>query len=254
MVRVSFENTFELANLDAPQLTPMIGRMIQYEGCTSDARYLHGFIDGSATHRIRGSRGEAPLIEFGSYTGKMGIHDLSHLIESITEEKLIVGHDGQIEVILSPDEHPGNWIRTSAATHYFMVRQYAAEWSELAPGRFTLTRDDVNPAEIAPFDLGQIRQGLQDTARFANRNSEIWAGISDYWVNFAVNSFVPELDADALTDIAPPSGHHFNCGYFDLPLDAALYLAISLLIFPAIPMTALAASNGIARTDLFEFE
>ena len=40
----------------------------------------------------------------------MGIHDLSHLIESITEEKLIVGHDGQIEVIISPDEHPENWI------------------------------------------------------------------------------------------------------------------------------------------------
>ena len=223
MVRVGFENTFELADLSAPALTPMVGRMVQYEGITSDARYLHGFIDGSATHRIRGSRGEAPLIEFGSYTGKMGIHDPSHLIESITEEKLEVGPDGQVEVILSPEKHPGNWISTDAGTRYVMIRQYAPDWTDLTPGRFTITReDDAKPAP--PFDLDQIREGLERTAAFAIGTPRIWAEISDYWANFAVNRFVPEADAAALTDIAPPSGHQFSCGYFDLPEDDALII------------------------------
>jgi len=222
MVRIGFENTFELSDLSAPQLTPMVGRMVQYEGITSDARYLHGFIDGTATHRIRGSRGDAPLIEFGSYTGKMGLHDPSHLIESITEEKLEVGTDGKVEVVLSPEEHSGNWIRTDADTRYVMVRQYAPDWSRLTPGRFEITRDDALPAP--PFDLGQIRDGLERTAAFANGNPRIWAEISDYWANFAVNRFVSQVDADARTDIAPPSGHHFSCGYFDLPEDRALVI------------------------------
>ncbi|MBJ18298.1 MAG: DUF1214 domain-containing protein [bacterium] len=223
MVRIGFENTFELADLAAPQLTPMVGRMVQYEGITSDARYLHAFIDGSAAHVIRGTRGEAPLIEFGTYNGKMGIHDPSHLLGSITEEKLQVGSDGRIEVVLSPEEHSGNWIRTDAETRYVMIRQYASEWDRLTPGRFEIARTDgATPAP--PFDLEEIRDGLERTAAFSNGNPLIWAGISDYWANFAVNRFVPEVDADALTDIAPPSGHHFCCGYFDLGEDEALVI------------------------------
>ncbi len=221
MVRIGFENTFELSDPATPQLTPMVGRMVQYEGITSDARYLHAFIDGSVTHVIRGSRGEAPLIEFGSYNGKMGIHDPSHLIESITEEKLEVAADGRIEVVLSPEEHTGNWIRTSAKTRYVMIRQYAPEWSDLTPGRFVIEREDGAPA-APPFDLSEIRAGLERTAAFAIGNPIIWAEISDYWAGFSVNRFVSQVDADARTDIAPPSGHHFSCGYFDLPEDDAL--------------------------------
>jgi hypothetical protein len=224
MLRVGFENHFELADLEHPALTPMIGRMVQYEGCTSDARYLHGFIDGSATHRISGSRGEAPLIEFGVYTGKMGMHDPSHLIASITEESLEVGDDGRVDVVLSPDEHPGNWIRTDAATRYVMVRQYAAEWSGLVSGRFEIERLGA-VADAAPFGLDQIRASLERSVGFAVNTPRIWAEISDYWSDFAVNRFVPQLEADQVTDIAPPSGHHFSCGYFKLGPDDALVVS-----------------------------
>jgi hypothetical protein len=227
MIRAGFENTFELADPSVPALTPMVGRMLQYEGITSDARYLHSFIDGSATHRISGQRGEAPLIEFGVYTGKMGIHDPSHLIRSITEESLEVEEDGSIEVVLSPDKQAGNWIKTDSETRYVMVRQYAPDWSALVSGRFTITRDDMNPADQPPFGLEQIREGLERTAGFTIDNPRIWAGISDYWAHFAVNRFVPEVDADALTDIAPPSGHQFNCGYFNLPEDRALVISFT---------------------------
>ena len=84
MVRVGFENAYELADLERPRLAPMVGPTVQYEGVTSDARYLHSFIDGSATHRIRGPRGDAALIEVGVYTGKMGMHEASRLVTSLT--------------------------------------------------------------------------------------------------------------------------------------------------------------------------
>jgi len=221
MARVGFENHFELADLEHPALTPMVGRMVQYEGVTSDARYLHGFLDGRATHRITGSRGDAPLIEFGVYDGKMGMHDPSHLQASITEERLEVAGDGRVEVVLSPDEHPGNWIRTDETTRYTMIRQYAPDWSELAPGRFRIEREGpVEPAR--PFSLEDIRVGLERTADWTAGTPPIWAEISDYWKGFAVNRFVPQVDADRATDIAPPSGHHFCCGYFELEPDEAL--------------------------------
>ncbi|MAG34469.1 MAG: hypothetical protein CL908_26660 [Deltaproteobacteria bacterium] len=228
MVRIGFENHFELADLERPALTPMVGRMVQYEGITSDARYLHGFIDGRATHRISGFRGGAPLIEFGVYTGKMGMHDPSHLISSITEEGLEVTDDGRVEVILGPEEHRGNWIHTDEQTRYVMIRQYAPEWSDLAPGRFEIER--IAPSESAPGDasrdlLDGIRKGLENTAAFATGTPRIWAEISDYWKEFAVNRFVPQIDADRATDIAPPSGHLFSCGYFEITPDDMLVVS-----------------------------
>ncbi len=221
MLRVGFENHFELADLSHPQLVPMVGRMVQYEGVTSDARYLHALIDGGATHRIRGSRGDAPLFEIGTYTGKMGLHDPSHLIASLTEETLVVGPGGEVEIVLSPEPHSGNWIRTDAATRYLMIRQYAPDWTGLAPGRFVLSRDGAQ-ASRPPIAFDAVRDALRRTAEFTRRNPALWAGISDYWAANVVNRIVPQIEADARTDIAPPSGHAFACGYFDVEPDFAL--------------------------------
>jgi hypothetical protein len=221
MLRVGFENHFELADLAHPQLVPMVGRLLQYEGITSDARYLHALIDGRATHRIRGTRGDAPLLEIGTYTGKMGMHDPSHLIDSRTEQKLAIGPDGRLELVLSPEPHPGNWIATDERTRYVMIRQYAADWTGRQPGRFEIERMG-SPAASPPADLEAIRAALTGTAAFATRNPQIWAGISDYWAGHVVNRFLPQVEADARTDIAPPSGHQFSCGYFDVEPDSAL--------------------------------
>jgi len=225
MLRVGFENNLELADPAHPQLSPMVGRMVQYEGITSDARYLHALIDGRATHRVRGRRGDAPLFEIGIYTGKMGMHEPSHLIASITEQTLVVGRDGGVEVVLSPEPHPGNWLRTDESTRYLMIRQYAADWTDRAPGRFTIEREGAAAAR-EPLTLEAIRESLARTAEFAERNPRIWAGISDYWASHVVNRFLPQVEADARTDIAPPSGHAFSCGYFDVEPDSALKIEL----------------------------
>jgi hypothetical protein len=225
MLRVGFENHFELADPVHPQLVPMVGRMVQYEGITSDARYLHALIDGRANHVVRGSRGGAPLFEIGVYTGKMGMHQPSHLLASITEERLEVGPDGRVEIALGPDPRPGNWIRTDEKTRYVMIRQYAADWSTIVPGRLAIERLDASFAR-PPITLDEIREGLVRTAEFTRGNPLIWAGISDYWAANVVNRFLPQVEADVRTDIAPPSGHHFSCGYFDVEPDSALRIEL----------------------------
>ena len=223
MIRAGFENCHEFADLDHPVLASMVERTLLYEGLTSDARYLHAFIDGTQTHVIRGHRGGAPLIEFGVYTGKVGIHEPSHLIASITEETLVVGDDGSLEVVLSPDEHPGNWIATDANTRYMMIRQYAHDWTDLRMGRFALHRQGATPA-ASPLSLEAIRQGLEGAVGFVQYTPRFWAGISDYWSDFSVNRFEAQLDADSRTDIAPPSGHQFSCAYLKLEPEEALIL------------------------------
>ena len=221
MVRAGFENVHEMADTAHPVISPMVGPLLQYEGTTSDARYLHSFIDGSRNYRVSGTRGGAPLFEIGAYTGKQGIHERSHLIRSITEETLEVGDDGSVEVHIGPSPRPGNWIETDDKAKYLMIRQYAPDWSGCEVGVFQIACSD-EVAAPGPLSLDAIRAGLTETVAFTKNASNIWAGISDYWAAHAVNRFEAELGVDARTDIAPPSGHHFSCGYFRIQPDEAL--------------------------------
>jgi hypothetical protein len=221
MLRAGFENVHEMADTAHPVLAPMVGPLLQYEGTTSDARYLHGFIDGRRRYRVSGTRGAAPLIEIGVYTGKQGMHEKSHLLASLTEEQLELGDDGRLEVYIGPEPVPGNWIETDERARYMMIRQYAHDWSGREEGVFRIECLDDVPAR-APLSAEAVRAGLEDAVSFVRNASLIWAGISDYWAGFAVNRFVAQLDADTRTDIAPPSGHHFSCGYFRIAPDEAL--------------------------------
>ncbi len=220
MIRAGLENTHEFADTGQPVLAPMVGPHFLSEGAGSDARYLHAFIDGNKTYRIRGPRGPAPLIEVGVYNGKIGLQQPSHLVTSLTEEDLSVAEDGQLEVVVSPESHAGNWIETDDSVRYLMIRQYAHDWTRLKPSLFTISAD--NSEDAPPLTLARITEGLLETARFVREQPGFWADISDYWQGNYVNQFQSQLQADARTDIAPPSGHHFSCGYFKLEPDQAL--------------------------------
>ena len=221
MLRAGFENAFEYADPAHPLLGPMVTPTLVYEGVTSDARYHHAFIDGTAPYVIRGRRGDAPLIEFSVYTGKAGIHAESHSLGSLTERDLAVEADGHLEVFFGPEKREGNWLPTDANVHYLMIREYAQDWRGLLAGSFEIRREEESTGR-GPLSLSEVEAGLAGTLDFLKRAPHFWAGISDYWRGFAVNRFEPQLSADARTDIAAPTGHHFSCGWFDLEPGEAL--------------------------------
>ncbi len=226
MVGIGFENSFDLGDPEHPRLIPMVDPLKVYEGVTSDARYFHSFIDGTASYRIVGTRGNAPLIEVSVYTGKAGIHEKSHQIGALTERDLVIAADGTLEVALGPDPQPGNWIPTSADTKYLMVRQYAHDWSGLEEAVLRIERVGGS-ARRPPVSLEAIEDGLRKTAEFAATAPGFWADISDYWAGAVVNRFVAQRQADEKTDIGAPTGHHFSCGWFRLAPDEALVATLS---------------------------
>lgn len=222
MVRVALESRLEIGDPLRPMLQPMVGPTVQYEGVTSDARYLNAYIDGSRTYRIAGTRGDAPLIEVGVYTGKQGLFEPSHLIRSLTERDLEV-KDGRLEVVFSPNAHPGNWIQTDARARYTMIRQYAADWTGVTEGRFSIEETSAVGKDTPPT-VERMADGLEAASRFATRASQFWGGLSDYWADLCLNRFIAEQDADERTDVAAPSGHQFTCGYFRVQPDEALLI------------------------------
>lgn len=249
MIRAGLENRLEMADLEHPTLTPMVDRWLLYEGVTSDARYHHAIIDGSARHRICGTRGSAPLFEIGVYDGKQAVHERSHLLGSLTEAELSVEPDGRFEVALGPEPRPGNWLRTDARARYLMIREYSNDWRVTRAGSFEIRREGAPPAR-GPLGLRAARTGLAGAAEFVARASSFWAALSDYWIGLGPNRFLttprgggaqlrklddegretpqqdyarlPQAAVDERTEVAPPAGHQFTCGWFRLAEGEAL--------------------------------
>ncbi len=221
LVHLGFMASFELADTERPQIVPAVSRSMLGEGETSDARYHHAFIDGHATYRIRGKRGSAPLIEFTVYAGKIGLQDTSRQVGHLLEDDLHVEEDGSFEVVIGPDEHAGNWIRSEPDASMLYIRQYAHDWSNTQSAEFEIAREGEVAPE-SPLRLEQIEAGLTSTAHFVDRAAHFWLAIVEARASAPPNVFfeIPE-DPDPKRPTMPV-GHRFAAGYFRLAENEAL--------------------------------
>ena len=231
LIRTGFEMTFEYADPERPQIVPAVSATMLGEGETSDARYHQAFIDGRATYRVRGRRGSAPFIEFTVYAGKIGIQPTSRQIGSLLEKELIVAEDGQFEVVLSPREHGGNWIRTEPDATLLFIRQYAHDWAGTESAHFEIEREG-EVGDRPPLGLDEIIAGLTRTAAFVDRAAHFWTGIVDRRAAADPNVFylIPE-DPDPARPTMPV-GHRFAAGYFRLAPGEALVVHFRPAVVP----------------------
>jgi hypothetical protein len=221
LVHLGFMAGFELADTERPQIVPAVSKAMLGEGETSDARYHHAFIDGRATYRVRGTRGTAPFIEFTVYAGKIGLQDTSRQVGFLLENDIQVEDDGSFEVVIGPDECPGNCIRTEPDASMLYIRQYAHDWSRTQSAEFEIVREGAVGPE-PPLRLEQIEAGLARTASFVDRAAHFWTAIVERRAEAPANIFF-DIPADPDPERPTmPVGHRFAAGYFRLAEDEAL--------------------------------
>lgn len=138
----------------------------------------------------------------------------------LKREDLDVAEDGSFELILSPDEHPGNWLRLPPEAEYVHVREYFYDWANDAPGTFELTRVGSEleaPGRLAPEDL----------AAQLDRATTYVRGYLDTHANMT-SALAQATNAVASPTLRPGSGGNSNIWYgmgrFDLQPDQALVI------------------------------
>ena len=226
MIRMGLEATLEYADTRHPEVYQLVTPTTLGEGETSDARYYQTMIDGSRSYVLSGERGDAPFIEFTVYAGKIGIDAHSAQVGAITERELKVDAEGRYEIILSPEQHPGNWIRTTREATCVFIRQYAHDWSRTVGATFTIR--EIGSDSLPPnVTLARVMTALPRTAAYVTRSSAIWAGIVDQARQAPPNRFVtfPAKDHDESPEM--PTGHRFASGHFRLQPDEALLVSFA---------------------------
>ncbi|TWH87079.1 DUF1214 domain-containing protein [Novosphingobium taihuense] len=94
-----------------------------------DFRYHWTKIDGSRAYRIWGTRGDTPWLHIQAQKGWWGDPDQAN-IGAWDVDNFTIAPDGSFEIIASPDERPGNWMKLdpAAPNTCLLVRDIWDEW------------------------------------------------------------------------------------------------------------------------------
>lgn len=145
----------------------------QWGGPNPDNIYLRAQVDPRITYRIwadvRGVRqaifslneGEMQLGEYGVF-GECSLDDLA------------VGDEGLLEIRLSPDPQPGNWMKTDPRGRLLTIRIYQSDWDRDAAPAFHIERvgaEGVPPPFAEPARIGR---GLDRAATWVERTAAFW--------------------------------------------------------------------------------
>lgn len=222
---VSLALQFHLDNNDpdVPELLHYFDPIRKQGGDNTDALYVGAPINGEHTYRIVGTRGNAryfavTVVEDGA-TPWGGA-----AVGSLIDSEVAVAEDGQFEIILSPEEHRGNWIRTTPGSWRVTIRQFFADWENEAPmvARIDRLGDPPHDPLLTPQ---RVTRGLADSAAWVRKSTRYWADMLDKW-KAQPNRFLSyrQLDDNAID--ATPGGEPLIC-YWQVPCDEVLVVRVT---------------------------
>ena len=141
-----------------PRLIQFLSPIVQFGLPAADCRYDTAAVHGDHTYRITGTRGTSRMFDVETRTGHMARLADWKLVDRRSDFE--VNSDGTIEVVLSREEQPGNWIRLADGSGSIVMRHYYYDWLTETPGVLRIDRDG---AEYPPPALASdsIEAGLE---------------------------------------------------------------------------------------------
>ena len=116
-----------------------------------DYVYAGARLSPEFTYRLTGSLNDVAMLGIGVFSGALGTPKGLVRDGYVTTNELAMD-DGRFELILSKEEHPGNWLALGPETNALNVRQTVLRRREQKPASLALTRIDegAKPLPLEP--------------------------------------------------------------------------------------------------------
>jgi hypothetical protein len=156
-----------------------------------DCIYTGCGLRGGDTYRLWGNRGTARYVGLQTMAGMASTANV--LLDEIELEP-----NGDFEIILSADEHPGNWLKVAPDATQLVVRHFFYDWDNEVASSLSIERRSGSPAvatsEAVDPQAAMARQ-LVALGDFVEANL-------DFFLQFArperPNTFNPPFDGTAM--------------------------------------------------------
>jgi hypothetical protein len=180
-----------------------------------DCLYTRATMRGGESYRLFGNRGTA------RYVGLQTMNGIASTVNALVDE-LEPDADGNFEVVLSAEEHDGNWMRIEGPHPTLTVRHFFYDWDTETPSSLRIERISEPMRGHAPVvdrDSAVSRQ-LVALGDFVHDNL-------DFFLRFGeaapANGFLPPIDRTAMGAAAENKP---VIGRWELGPDEALILEV----------------------------
>jgi hypothetical protein len=140
-----------------------------------DFRYHWTRIDGSRDYRIWGRRGNTPWLHIQAQKGWWGDPDQSNVGQWDVDD-FALGADGSFEIIASPDERPGNWMKLArdVPNICLLVRDIWDQWEGADGATIYIEPLDARPTDTLVLSEDEIAARLRGIAYQTRFSLETW--------------------------------------------------------------------------------
>jgi hypothetical protein len=221
LTRLALEQSVEHNDPAAPTFYRLSHETAKIGADNPDAYYQNAIIDGSHDYRISGTRGAVQYLGMGTYSGVYGldekIEETGFLdVAALDVAAMEVGEDDRLEVVLSKDPKPGNWLPMREDTRLLIIRQFRQDWETetIAELEIECLTGDNKPSLLSP---DKIADGLDGAARFVRATASIFAGWAE---DFSDN---PNDVQQKFTGLGDPNNQFWH-GYWTLNEGEALVI------------------------------
>ena len=224
LLRGALEGTLEHGIAETPVLVHACHETIKIVGENPDNHYLGAKLDGKYDYRIWGTRGQAKWISFNFFSGGGFGGGGPGVGETLHEEHMQIEADGSFELIISPREHPGNWLRSEADTRSLAIRQTFLDRPNQEHAELHIERIGAGDEPPEPLSAEHLYLSLLYAGFYVKGVADIgsqWATRQAQWPNvFTDEAEGPETDKFKDPQIK------WHQAYFDLAEGEALVVEV----------------------------
>jgi hypothetical protein len=156
-----------------------------------DCIYTGASLRPGESYRLRGNRGTARYVGLQSMAGMASS-------ANVLLDELDLGPGGEVDLVLSPREHEGNWLPLAEDASNLVIRHFFYDWdTEVAS---TLSIERIGPAATraakpAEDPRAAVARQIVALGDFIEGNLEFFLGFSH---PDTPNTFLPPLDGTAM--------------------------------------------------------
>jgi hypothetical protein len=204
-------------------------------GDNPDSLYQQALIRGDRSYRVTGRRDQQCYMSFTIHGPDPAGGINGPVLADRNDRDFTVGPDGTFELILSPDEHPGNWIPLAPDARIVIVRNYFLLERSAQTDRTVGVSLDIEPLDDPgpppPLDDATFARRLRDANAFVHATTigmRVFGeppAISVPFVSNEPNTVgTPWCFRNADVDAAGAVDIYYSSGSFDLESDQALVM------------------------------
>jgi len=178
MLRAGLESFLEGGDPAFPTLHCPVHHTIKMGADNPDNHYQSAPINPQYDYRIVGKRGTVDYLGFGTVINRYssgGGMKTDGFLDSMDME---IDADGSLEIIVSQNEHPGNWLRMGPETNSINVRQTFQDRRVEEAAELRIERIGAEHERPEPFSPERLDKALQGAVQFVKNTTglfESWA-------------------------------------------------------------------------------